>query len=40
MSMYNIAYQNKEKKSLDNIPNMIMSAAMGFVVRDLRTSSK
>ena len=40
MSTHNIPYQYKTEKSPEIIPNTIMSVAMGFFVRDSRTSSK
>ena len=41
MSTHNIPYHHKKRKSLEIIPNTIMSAAKGIVfVRDSRTSSK
>ena len=40
MSAHIIPDKRKKRRSPEIIPNTIMSAAMGFFVRDLRKSSK
>ena len=40
MSTNNILLSIEKRKSPEIIPNIIMSAAMGFLVRDSSTSSK